>query len=123
MTDHIRPKVKFKKRKEPFCTVEGCGRDTFAKGLCSAHYQRNYKYGDPSELRVFRYPQDDLDKAMRLYAAGVSRHEIAAETGLKVDYVGALASKLGIKRKPKDASKNRSEASTLRWARYHASQK
>lgn len=28
------------------CSVEGCGKDTLAKGLCSPHYQRKAKFGD-----------------------------------------------------------------------------
>jgi hypothetical protein len=33
------------------CKVEGCEKKTFAKGWCSAHYTRWYKYGDPLILK------------------------------------------------------------------------
>lgn len=29
------------------CNVDGCGRKVIALGLCSAHYERSRKYGDP----------------------------------------------------------------------------
>ena len=32
------------------CTVEGCGKPYLAKGLCSAHYQRNAKVSQPSTM-------------------------------------------------------------------------
>lgn len=33
------------------CSIEGCGNKVFAKGWCSKHYTRWYKYGDPLTLR------------------------------------------------------------------------
>jgi hypothetical protein len=33
------------------CSVEGCGRKVKGKGMCSAHYQRFAKYGDPHVLK------------------------------------------------------------------------
>ena len=30
------------------CSVEGCDRQAFAKGLCGAHYDRHRKHGDPT---------------------------------------------------------------------------
>lgn len=32
---------------ERTCSVAGCGRDVVAKGLCSRHYQRQRRWGDP----------------------------------------------------------------------------
>jgi hypothetical protein len=33
------------------CWVEGCGSGTWARGLCSLHYQRQLATGDPGPLR------------------------------------------------------------------------
>lgn len=43
------------------CTMEGCDKPVFAKGLCSAHYQR--------ERRLLRH----LDPPVRLYGVGFKR--------------------------------------------------
>ena len=29
------------------CSIEGCDRDLYARGWCSAHWQRNRRWGDP----------------------------------------------------------------------------
>ena len=29
------------------CTVEGCAKSVLAKGLCSKHYNRVWRHGDP----------------------------------------------------------------------------
>lgn len=33
------------------CTIEGCDKKLLAKGLCSSHYQKMYKYGDPLAVK------------------------------------------------------------------------
>lgn len=35
------------KRRDPICTVEGCGRKHDSRGFCSTHRVRWAKYGDP----------------------------------------------------------------------------
>lgn len=42
------------------CSVDGCGQSTKARGLCSAHYQRWRKTGDPTKTRPSRW--DGYDK-------------------------------------------------------------
>lgn len=32
---------------DPICTIDGCERKTNARGLCSTHYMRWRKYGNP----------------------------------------------------------------------------
>lgn len=45
--------------KRGVCSVDGCESPVLAKALCSAHYQRVLKYGDPSVMiNVRRYPAD-----------------------------------------------------------------
>lgn len=29
------------------CSIEGCGRPSYRRGWCKAHYQRAWRYGDP----------------------------------------------------------------------------
>lgn len=31
----------------PVCTIEACGKNHFAGGLCKAHYTRKLRHGDP----------------------------------------------------------------------------
>lgn len=33
------------------CSIDGCGKKTLARGMCSAHYAKQRKYGDPLEAR------------------------------------------------------------------------
>ena len=35
----------------PPCTLEECDKGTFARGLCTTHYSRQRRYGDPSIAR------------------------------------------------------------------------
>jgi len=46
------------------CTVEGCDRDIFVKkrGICSAHYRRFQRHGDPEAGSTFRFKSHDFDK-------------------------------------------------------------
>lgn len=37
------------------CTFNSCGKPNFCKGLCSKHYHRNKKYGDPSHTERIQY--------------------------------------------------------------------
>jgi hypothetical protein len=36
--------------KTTLCTVDGCGNSLKSRGYCGKHYQRWYKYGDPTLL-------------------------------------------------------------------------
>lgn len=40
------------------CSVDGCGRLVYARGLCERHYQRNRKYGDPLGGPVRQLPRE-----------------------------------------------------------------
>lgn len=40
------------------CIVTDCSRDSFRRGYCSPHYQRQMKYGDPLAGGIFR----DMDR-------------------------------------------------------------
>lgn len=43
------------------CTVDGCERSKImARGLCSPHYKRWYRYGDPLAGQAFRDPKPEL---------------------------------------------------------------
>lgn len=37
------------------CTIGECEREIYARGMCSIHYQRNLKYGDPNVRKVGSY--------------------------------------------------------------------
>lgn len=34
------------------CSIEGCEREHYGKGFCSAHYKRNRRHGDPLAGRI-----------------------------------------------------------------------
>ena len=47
------------------CTVSGCPEDSWKKGLCSVHYSRWYKHGDPLAGRGhYRVPQSESGKRL-----------------------------------------------------------
>ena len=37
------------------CSMEGCGEEVIARGLCCRHYHRLRRYGNP--LKIFRRPR------------------------------------------------------------------
>ncbi len=36
------------------CSVEGCNRNAYHKGMCNMHYKRNYRYGDVGGVETTR---------------------------------------------------------------------
>ena len=120
--DHTTQKVKRQKPRHRTCSIGTCSRKVFAKSMCTMHYQRNYKHGDPNAFDRFTYPADDMDKAMDLYASGIKADEISTLTVIPVRYIRTAASTRKIKRRKSDASRNMSEAGKIRWAKYRASQ-
>lgn len=43
------------------CSVEGCDRAHYGKGLCNTHYQRLRKHGHPLSGGIFRGPTGEID--------------------------------------------------------------
>ena len=41
-----------KKARNPTCKIRGCGRPHVAKGLCSGHYKRLQRHGNPLAVYV-----------------------------------------------------------------------
>jgi hypothetical protein len=37
------------------CTIRGCGRPTFARGLCQTHERHLQKFGEIREIRPYRH--------------------------------------------------------------------
>lgn len=50
------------------CTVDGCDRETTAKGYCPAHYSRWKRYGEPGEARI----RSNGDRSFQIKYAGQS---------------------------------------------------
>lgn len=46
--DGLRPECKNCSHQKIVCVVPGCGNFVSSGGMCSLHYQRNFKYGDPN---------------------------------------------------------------------------
>ena len=65
------------------CSVEGCPRRIFARGVCTKHYSRLLRYGDPSGRNHRGAPRtisDDTAKELRAiwerHAPGPKRCEM-----------------------------------------------
>src|SRR4051812_44328244 len=75
----------------PRCTVAGCGRPHYGHGYCRAHHARWRRHGDPrAGSPIATRTADavlDVERAARLYAAGVSSRGVAAVLGISRDAV------------------------------------
>lgn len=83
----------------PLCTLEGCGRIHYAKGLCQGHYQKAKKVGiDPRQLNDKQVELvDQSQRRMVINARGFDtavRKKAQAEARLErkthEDYIGFL---------------------------------
>ncbi len=45
------------------CSIDGCSKNVYviSRGLCSTHYQRYLRHGDPSKLVKFRDAEDSFN--------------------------------------------------------------
>lgn len=50
------------------CSVEGCGKPWYARGMCRAHYSRAKRYGDPTHPRPTNHGPSA--KLIEMFAAG-----------------------------------------------------
>ncbi|KKK57923.1 hypothetical protein LCGC14_3049580, partial [marine sediment metagenome] len=59
------------------CTVGGCDGKHYAKGYCSKHYMRNYKYGSPYITLVDNYDTKARREALkRIMARRLAKNEL-----------------------------------------------
>jgi len=50
-----------------YCSVDVCLKPTHAKGLCSTHYARQWRHGDPLVLKLKSTPKEQRANQTRRY--------------------------------------------------------
>lgn len=85
------------------CCIKGCEKPTFAKGMCSMHYSRMRKHGDPTKVVVKQVHGASLEDRFHAYVdkAGdggcwvwVGSHDANGYGRLNVNNVPILAHRL-----------------------------
>lgn len=81
------------------CSIESCDRNAVTRGMCSAHYTRWRKHGDPSVggemVRRVHGGQKRIDKNGYVFWTDKTHPMAARPNGIVLEHRAVMAEKLG----------------------------